>query len=75
MTTSEALARYSDACSAVQVKEQYIRDGNWGPLAHALRHCKDKTEITEAGTLNGDTVVMVTPDSPLNLPPFLLVVK
>ena len=75
MTIAEALGKWTDACSAVKAKEQYIRDGNWTTLARALRHCKDKTEITEDGKLNGDTVLAVKPDSPIGLPPFLLVVR
>lgn len=75
MTVDEALEKWNEGCSATQAKEQFIRDGNWQPLKRALRHCKAKTEITEAGKLNGDTVLAVNPDSPIGLPPFLLVVK
>jgi hypothetical protein len=75
MTVDEAIGKWSEGCTAEEAKGQIIRNGNWQPLARALRHCKEKTSIEEAGKLNGDTVLAVTPDSPLGLPPFLLVVK
>lgn len=75
MTVDEALKHWSEGCTAEEAKGQIVRNGNWQPLARALRHCKEKTEIMEAGKLNGDTVLAVTPDSPIGLPPFLLVVK
>jgi hypothetical protein len=82
MNKTEALSKWSDACSAVKLKEQFVRDGNWTTLARALRHFNDETAtIAEAGALNGDTVIEVTPaevkpdKAPVNRPPFLLVVK
>lgn len=75
MTIYESLGKWSDAATVVKANDQLIRDGNWQSLKRALRHCKEQTEITEAGTLNGDTVLEVTPDSPIGLPTFLLVVK
>jgi hypothetical protein len=75
MTVDEAIGKWSEGCTAEEAKGQIIRNGNWQPLARALRHCKEKTSIEEAGKLNGDTVLAVTPESPLGLPKFLLVVK
>lgn len=76
MTVEEAIGKWSEGCTAEDAKGQIIRNGNWQPLDRALRHCKEKTEITEADKkLNGDTVLLVKPDSPIGLPPFLLVVK
>jgi hypothetical protein len=75
MTVDEAIGKWSEGCTAEEAKGQIIRNGNWQPLARALRHCKEKTEITEHGKLNGDTVLAIMPDSPLGLPKFLLVVK
>jgi hypothetical protein len=82
MNKTEALSKWSDACSAVKLKEQFVRDGNWTTLARALRHFNDdNATIEEAGELNGDTVIEVTPSeikpdqAPMNRTPFLLVVK
>jgi hypothetical protein len=75
MSIADALNKWTEGCTAEEAKGQIIRNGNWQPLARALRHCKEKTSIEEAGKLNGDTVLAVTPDSPLGLPKFLLVVK
>jgi hypothetical protein len=82
MKKTEALSKWSDACSASKVKEQIVRDGNWTTLARALRHFNDENAaIEKADELNGDTVIEVTPaevkpdKAPVNRPPFLLVVK
>jgi hypothetical protein len=75
MTVDEAIGKWSEGCTAEEAKGQIIRNGNWQPLARALRHCKEKTEIKGHGMLNGDVVLAVAPDSPLGLPKFLLVVK
>jgi hypothetical protein len=82
MKKTEALSKWSDACSASKVKEQIVRDGNWTTLARALRHFNDENAaIEESGELNGDTVIKVTPSeikpdkAPVNCPQFLLVVR
>lgn len=83
MTVTDALGKWAEACSATKAGEQIIRNGNWTPIARALRHCKGGT-IEEAGKLNSDTVLLVTPAEPQDVPagkepirlsPFLLVVK
>lgn len=75
MSIDDALNKWTEGCTAEEAKGQIVRNGNWQSLKRALRHCKAKTEIKEAGELNGDTVLSVTPESPIGLPPFLLVVK
>lgn len=83
MTVKEALEKWSDACSASKVGEgKFVRDGNWESLARSLRH--GEATLDDAGELNGDTVVLITPAEPaappkgkskLIRPPFYLVVK
>ncbi len=83
MDKKEALSKWSDACSIVKFGPTIVRDGNWTTLGRSLRHCADTSTVVESGELNGDQVVEVTPKpketakgkTPMNLPPFLLVVK
>ena len=83
MNVTEALAKWSDACTVVELRGTVVRDGNWTTLERALRHCADTSTVVEKSTLNGDQVVEVTPapkdtakgKSAMNLPPFLLVVR
>lgn len=81
MTVEEAIGKWSEGCTAEEAKGQIIRNGNWQPLARALRHCKGGSVAEHEQKLNGDTVLVVTqkkPDdgkTPPMLAPFLLVVK
>lgn len=85
MDKSEALKKWSDACTVCECGKTYVRDGNWQTIARAMRHCSDTSTVVEKSELNGDMVVLVTPapneverqpgKKPINLPPFLLVVK
>lgn len=85
MDKSAALAKWSDACVVVEAGKTIVRDGNWTTLERALRHCADTSTVDERDDkLNGDTIVVVTPakrteapkgKTPINLPPFLLVVR
>jgi hypothetical protein len=83
MDKKAAVTKWSDACVVVENRGVYIRDGNWQTIDRALRHCADTSTVDQKGSLNGDMVVLVTPapkktaegKSPLNLPPFLLVVR
>lgn len=84
MDKKEALAKWSDACVVVQAGATIVRDGNWTTMGRALRHCADTTTVdVRAEKLNGDMVVEVKPverevsegKSPMNLSPFLLVVR
>lgn len=83
MTVQDALAKWSEGCTAtLDGKGEIVRDGNWQPLARALRHDADAT-LAEAGKLNGDTVLAVKPakkdppagKAPMVRPPYLLIVK
>lgn len=85
MSKAEALNKWSDACTVCECGPTYVRDGNWTTIAKALRHCSDTSTVVEKSNLNGDTVVLVTPakkevdpqagKTPINLPPFLMVVR
>ncbi len=83
MDKTEALSKWSDACTVVKLGPTIVRDGNWTTLVRSLRHCADTSTVVESDKLNGDVVVLVTPKpkeappgkTPMNLPPFLLVVK
>ena len=82
MTAKQAIEKYSEAATVVDAKGLLIRDGNWQPIARALRHFTD-TEVEEHDAkLNGDTVIVVqskfdqaSPPAPTNRAPFMLVVK
>jgi len=83
MTAADAIKQWSEACAAVQAgSNAVIRDGNWQPIARALRHDAD-AKIVVAGELNGDTVIAVGPvdtdppagKSAMKRPPYLLIVK
>jgi hypothetical protein len=85
MTVKEAIEKWSEAATVTKAGKVLVRDGNWSSTARALRHFTDDgaAEVTESDdTLNGDTVIVVTPHnekdappSPRNRAPFLLVVK
>lgn len=85
MDKKEALAKWTDACVVVEAGEIIVRDGNWTTIDRAMRHCADTSTVDEReDKMNGDTIVTVTPakretapagKTPINLPPFLLVVR
>lgn len=85
MTKTEALKTWSEACVVVEAGTVIVREGNWMTMARALHYCADTSTVDErADKLNGDTVVKVTPaerkqespgKQPINLAPFLLVVR
>ena len=82
MTVKEAIAKWSEACT---LSAGRVRDGNWQPITHALRHfvADGAAKVELAEPLNGDAVLLVTPakveppegKSPANRPPFLLLVR
>lgn len=84
MTAKDALDKWSEGCTAAQAGANVvIRDGNWQPLERVLRH-DAQAQIVEVGSLNGDTLLKVTPAAvkdapagkkPQNRPPYLLIVK
>ena len=61
MNITQALSKWTEACTVEQLKGTFVRNGNWQPIARALRHHKDESSsITEAGdTLNGDAIICV----------------
>lgn len=75
MTVDDAKNQWTEAASASKAKAAVVRDGNWQPIARALRHCREGSTIEPAGELNGDKVLQVTPAQPSIVAPFLLVVK
>lgn len=62
MTKTEALAKWSQACPATELKGQLVRNGNWNPLAFALRH-KDceAAEIVTVAEQGGTAILKITP--------------
>lgn len=86
MTVQEAITKWSEAATVTKAGETFVRDGNWQISTRALRHFigENLADIKEAGKLNGDAVIEVSPKPPFkanaphsarNRPPFYLVVK
>jgi hypothetical protein len=86
MTVSEAVGKWSDACTAVELKGRVVRDGNWQPLSRALRHYKDESALVSVVEQEGLTVLLIEPKpvdpktvpagkSAAKRPAFLLLVK
>lgn len=88
MKYADIVGRFTEACTACELKGQVVRDGNWHPVEHVLRHfSKDGSAtfglVAEQG---GTAIVKVTPAKvdPKDLPPgksaitrpaFLLILK
>lgn len=85
MTYDDIVGRFSEACTACELKGQVVRDGNWHPIAHALRHFS-KDGSAEFGLVaeQGSTAILKVTPAEVKPPPgksapkrpaFLLILK
>jgi hypothetical protein len=85
VTYTDALGKWQYACDAIEQKGQVVRNGNWHPIAHSLRHFQDeKRAAIELVAEQGSTAILkVTPvevkpppgKSAAKRPAFLLIVR
>ena len=85
LTVADALSRWSEACAAIELKGQTVRDGNWESLTRTLRHFKDgETAAVELVAEHGGSAILkITPvqgevpqgKTPMNRPAFLILVR
>lgn len=83
MKKPEALAKWSTGCAAIQLKGQWVRNGNWHPLAHLLRHKDCEAAEVTVVEHDGSTILKIEPDavepppgkSAFNRPAFSLIVR
>lgn len=88
MTYAELSKRFTEACTACELGGNIVRDGNWEPVARALRHftTDGSAELELVAEHGGTAILKVTPagvskdalkpgKSALNRPAFLLLLK
>lgn len=88
MTYEAIVERFSEACTACDIKGQVVRDGNWHPVRHALRHFShDGSAVFGLVAEHGSTAILkITPaqveskdlppgKSAAKRPAFLLILK
>lgn len=63
------LAPYTEACDACQVKGQWVRNGNWLPIAHFFRHADCKAAPVSVVEDSHSTILKVEPVKPEKAPP------
>lgn len=61
MTRDEALAKWTNCCAGFEIKGRVVRDGNWRPLAHALRHKDCEAATVTVVEQDGSTILKVEP--------------
>lgn len=73
MKYDEVVGRYSQACAACELNGQIVRNGNWEPVARALRHySKDgSAEIGLVAEQGGTAILEIKPAAvdPKTVPP------
>lgn len=61
MTSEEAIANWERACPAAESKGRWVRDGNWVPVAFALRHADCKAASVTVVEESPSTILKVEP--------------
>jgi len=75
VTCDEVVQRWAQACSAIELKGRYVRNGNWVPTSHALRHADCKAASVTVVEQEGSTILKIEPAAPDTAPPGKSVVK
>lgn len=61
MTRDEAVAKWSTGCTAIELKGRMVRDGNWLPLSHLLRHKDCEAATVTVVDQDGSTILTIQP--------------
>lgn len=61
MKRDEAIGQWSMACAAIELKGRFVRDGNWVPIAHALRHRDCEAADVTVVEQEGSTILKIEP--------------
>ena len=63
MDRDEALAKWRQACPAIDSKGRFVRNGNWVPLQFALRHKDCEAATVTVVEQDGSTILKIEPEA------------
>ena len=61
LTRETAVGRWSQACPAIESKGRFVRNGNFTPLAFALRHKDCEAATVTVVEQDGSTILKIEP--------------
>lgn len=61
MKRDEAMAKWKQACPAVEIKGRFVRNGNFVPIEFALRHKDCEAATVTVVEQEGSTILKIEP--------------